>query len=1448
MNLVPIAFLLLPSISLSKHIEISLESQWQYTPILLEACEFYRRYQPTYFWQFQELTSKEYLPYCQNSSNEEYCVNEILAISENILSSNIVILLGMLLRSRYYSAAVQTLFTLSPKQHSSECFVDIGNKIISNVNELESELLSCNTTSDVTVYPIVDIFYDNVATANLTAILYCYPSTDFLKFHEVLKAFANKGLIRYSSRYAVHSSGIISKRLALSGYAAELQIKSTEYKSHDDTLSKSNKSHFNDNLDGVVKGFDFNVLSSIQPDLNDNLLQFKKYLLANESSLLELKPWEVQLLSYQTAKVILNHSADVSWAFQEYSQNFLMHLRELSDTSVTEAEMEALKANINIYQTVFNEHPNDNDWTHRLLINGLQFESTEYFSFIDFLRDELNLIDRINRASDKVNALRLLYRLTKENIPFNSKDSFVLDFRNESIIWFNDIERDENYAYWSSQLFDVLRSMPFVKRNIYHLVIYIPENGLMSRNEELKDILSTLDSILDSNNPFRLGTVIVPHADYLGNPCINCLLSKLSSKNRLKFLKYICESDLAISHILKKFTNAQQVNKIIAQCQSRSQSDKAHNYFQSTGIDRLPSIIFNGVLLDNSNSYEKDIRSEYIKEKNKVSMLILNGLISDRTSSVIDYLMATSNARKRINYQLISKKPIFLNDIEANELLSSSVHYFFKESQFKDITANESKVTIWLAVNLENSSGRKTLLSVLNYLKRNEHVRLSVILNPKNDDPSFNNSRIFESALRSKQNQAATKRFLIKFLQQAEQEVLQIPNVTGFNISKLKGHMKDREAFQNDLEKYFEWSRLFKGIKSGQTGLIINGRVICPIENVITLDDFEFLVGQVIDFSKILFDELTLSKSVKESSESRCADDIFKLCNVLMSEKDFPTRIKVPFQAPLTIPNKISNAIKLVLFVDPASEVAQEISPLLNYIRPLASIDVFFICRPMLSDLPIKRIFKNSFSQLSVDSKPIRFDNVPSLQLFSLNIIVPHAWMIAPVESIYDLDNIRLSDTSDDVVYAKFELDYILIEGQCFDIHGATYAKGLELTLSHRSNQYNITEYDTIVMANLGYFQLKSSPGVWSLNIRPKSNSSNTFKLAKLVTVLCDSLSGHLINVEVFSVDESKKDKKSDGLWTLFFPKSNSVDNQNLNYKNSDRVVNIFSIASGHLYERFLRIMMLSVITHTKQSKVKFWFLKNFLSPNFVQLLPKYAKAYNFEFELVQYKWPRWLTVYPKQKQRVIWGYKILFLDVLFPLNVSRIIFVDADQVVRTDMTELYEMDLKGAPYGYTPFCNSRKEMDGYRFWKDGYWAAHLGHRKYHISALYVVDLDKFRQISAGDRLRGQYFALSQDPNSLSNLDQDLPNNMIHQVSIFSLPQEWLWCETWCDDASKSKAKTIDLCNNPMTKEPKLQSARRIIKEWDSYDQEIRNFMNNLDNEQFSDKQAQTNDVFRDEL
>jgi len=69
------------------------------------------------------------------------------------------------------------------------------------------------------------------------------------------------------------------------------------------------------------------------------------------------------------------------------------------------------------------------------------------------------------------------------------------------------------------------------------------------------------------------------------------------------------------------------------------------------------------------------------------------------------------------------------------------------------------------------------------------------------------------------------------------------------------------------------------------------------------------------------------------------------------------------------------------------------------------------------------------------------------------------------------------------------------------------------------------------------------------------------------------------------------------------------------------------------------------------------------------------------------------------------------------------------------------------------------------------------------------------RQMAAGDQYRVMYDNLSKDPNSLANLDQDLPNYAQTTIPIFSLPQEWLWCESWCGNETKAKVHWI--CNTP---------------------------------------------------
>ena len=65
----------------------------------------------------------------------------------------------------------------------------------------------------------------------------------------------------------------------------------------------------------------------------------------------------------------------------------------------------------------------------------------------------------------------------------------------------------------------------------------------------------------------------------------------------------------------------------------------------------------------------------------------------------------------------------------------------------------------------------------------------------------------------------------------------------------------------------------------------------------------------------------------------------------------------------------------------------------------------------------------------------------------------------------------------------------------------------------------------------------------------------------------------------------------------------------------------------------------------------------------------------------------------------------------------------------------------------------------------------------------------------------------------------------------------------WCTPvwpSSEAAAKTIDLCNNPMTKEPKLKGAARIVKEWPSLDAEVRAFTDAVEQRLYGSVQVET--------
>jgi UDP-glucose:glycoprotein glucosyltransferase len=147
--------------------------------------------------------------------------------------------------------------------------------------------------------------------------------------------------------------------------------------------------------------------------------------------------------------------------------------------------------------------------------------------------------------------------------------------------------------------------------------------------------------------------------------------------------------------------------------------------------------------------------------------------------------------------------------------------------------------------------------------------------------------------------------------------------------------------------------------------------------------------------------------------------------------------------------------------------------------------------------------------------------------------------------------------------------------------------------------------------------------------------------------------------------------------------------------------------------------MMYSVSIQKKSDrKLKFWLFDSFVSPGFRDSIRKMAEALKFEFEFISYKWPTWL-LHQKTKMRTVWAYKILFLDVVFPIRpeVDRVIFVDADQVARADLSDLAEFDMENQVYGFVPFCEDRPEMSSYKFWNTpgSYWDQVLQGKPYYI-------------------------------------------------------------------------------------------------------------------------------------
>ncbi|KAJ8978902.1 hypothetical protein NQ317_008881 [Molorchus minor] len=1007
----------------------------------------------------------------------------------------------------------------------------------------------------------------------------------------------------------------------------------------------------------------------------------------------------------------------------------------------------------------------------------------DVYSILEILRQELRTMEGLHKVG--IGSKRMSSLLALDFGDDSSSQQFAIDIRDSAINWINDIEKDLKYYRWSTSLMELLRPtfpgmMRQVRPNLFNLMLIIDPT-----DPESLDIVKLVESFIMHTAPIRIGIVFKVNDSKALNGLDDAGVAMQCALNYAKQSKDGVQALGFIRSILSTAEGRVTVDDVKKQLLKQYSEDPSDILGEDSDYDFGRQLIWSPWKTSRRPSCKK-----LCLKRQPSKRLSIGGKLTD-SDDVVDYIMNQQNVMPRLNERVLNKdKLLQLSPRDMTATALENLRYFLLPRK----GSKHHTMTYWIAGDLDCEKSRGLLLDALEYLKSASDVR--VVLAALQALPS---EKALDLVLRLLRNEA-------KSLE--DREKVDVPVEVSSKI----------EAQELNLKMLRIYCQRVLNLKEGERAVIANGRVLGPLEEdeTFTADDFNLLERFT---SAIYLEKITelLSKEVDEE-EDITSDSLMKIISLLVSRPQTKSRFDITFggdehsvvKIPAAHPDQV--AFDLVAIMDPVSRGRKNWAPFYSFYR--------FVLDPEI--------------QFGEDGKQLpgamaRFSNMPTSPLLTQNYHVPENWLVEVVRSVYDLDNIRLENV-DSNVHSEYELEYLLLEGHCFEQATGSPPRGLQITLGTESRPVIV---DTIVMANLGYFQLKANPGAWLLRLR-QGRSADIYDIVRYVFFskrvmmvptrpriqrisrwLLSSFKSHIVKLRVqkkpdkMNVDLLADEDNNSGIWSSITSSFKGSDDD------TDEKLNIFSLASGHLYERFLRIMMLSVLKHTK-TPVKFWFLKKLPVTSNKGLFTLYGEKNTASNT-------NWCNIngqdgcINRPKNRESFGViKSSSLDVLFPLDVKKIIFVDADQVVRADLKELQQLDLGGAPY-------------------HGYWKNHLQGRRYHISALYVVDLKWFRRIAAGDRLRGQYQALSQDPNSS------------YQVSAAGVA---LRCETWCDDGSKDKAKTIDLglisesvgatqkarnlvkrfkCNNPMTKEAKLTAAVRILPEWKSYDDEIRELQKKID-------------------
>ena len=425
----------------------------------------------------------------------------------------------------------------------------------------------------------------------------------------------------------------------------------------------------------------------------------------------------------------------------------------------------------------------------------------------------------------------------------------------------------------------------------------------------------------------------------------------------------------------------------------------------------------------------------------------------------------------------------------------------------------------------------------------------------------------------------------------------------------------------------------------GEPSIMVNGRALSGFDaSTITANDIQALArfeaskrGNKVHAFLQELDGKTASKTPQDSlrvalvASALAADSAPDEAAQGLFQKQPTVRIDAFDLISIThsgfeIGDRNASRFRFAVIVDPLCETAQKWASTIETVArwPDTYLKVILNPVPILAESPLKRFYRflsplgPGFTAAG-DIRPesITFAGMPEDAVLTMGLDTPSTWLAMAEEAIYDLDNIKLSGLPQASrhagVTATYELKRILIEGHARIGSNNDIPRGLQLILETTDGSEQL---DTIVMENLAYFQFRAKPGLWHLKIREGrsrdvyeivsvGNSGWNSPLANVTgdVVTLASLDGLTIypqvakrvgmeEEELLEGGATRPDQAGDSAAhgvvnaakSVFGSLSKKLDaaTKALQKPTPHAEINIFTVASGHLYERMTYIMILS--------------------------------------------------------------------------------------------------------------------------------------------------------------------------------------------------------------------------------------------------------------------------------